>query len=181
MDQNADTPEPETHAANASPMLARFQELVSHGRGVGMHFSDDVMSKHKPNPEVMYPVRARKVITALRHERHRHDMSLAQVADKADVDKSVMSRFENETTDPRLSTLLRYADAIGVELTIHINSQNVSDITLPHFETQKVEYDWADDRSGRKTPSPEAIRFLCAPTRELEQAPPPPDDSSPGR
>lgn len=179
MDQHAGTPESETHAANTSPMLAMLQEIVSDGRAVGMHFIDELTPK--PNPEVMYPVRARKVITALKRERHRRDMSLAQVADKADVDKSVMSRFENETTDPRLSTLMRYADAVGAELTIHINGENVSDITFPYIETQKVEYDWPDDRSGRKTPSPEGI-FLRRPAyRELEQAAPPPDDSSPGR
>lgn len=181
MDHHAVTPEPETHAANTSPMLARLQEIGSHGRAVGTHFIDELAPKVKPNPEVMYPVRARKVITALKHERQRLDMSLTQVADKADVDKSVMSRFDNETTDPRLSTLMRYADAVGAALTIHINGENVSDITVPYIETHTVEYDWHDDRSGRKTPFPQGI-FLRRPTyRELEQAPPPPDNSSPGR
>lgn len=107
MDQNTDTPEPETHATNTSPLLTRLHEIASHGRGAGPHFSDDLSTKRKPNPEVMYPARARKVITALQRERRRLDMSLAQVAEIADVDKSVMSRFENETTDPRLSTLMR--------------------------------------------------------------------------
>ena len=62
----------------------------------------------------------RQLIGALRDARRRRNLTIADVAVRAGVHKSVIGKFENETTDPRLSTLLRYADALNVDLSLTI-------------------------------------------------------------
>lgn len=61
---------------------------------------------------------ARQVITVLKKQRTDRNMTVAEVAEASGVDKSVISRFENETTDPRWSTLMRYAHAVGADLEV---------------------------------------------------------------
>ncbi|MDM2402141.1 helix-turn-helix transcriptional regulator [Mycobacteroides abscessus] len=104
-----------------------LRTIGSTGRAMGVRFiPDDVPT------EVVNEVRARKVIRALKSAREDRNLTVAAVGERCGIDKSGISRFENDTSDPRLSTLLRYAGAVGVDLTIHINGKNVSDyIPLP--------------------------------------------------
>lgn len=62
----------------------------------------------------------RQAIRTLSDLRKHHGLTIAQVAEAVGVDKSVISRFENQTTDPHVSTLMRYARAVGANLQIHI-------------------------------------------------------------
>ncbi|WP_326548044.1 helix-turn-helix transcriptional regulator [Mycolicibacterium sp. ND9-15] len=47
-------------------------------------------------------------------------MSATHVADLIGVHRSVISKFENQTGDPKLSTLLRYAHAVGADLELKV-------------------------------------------------------------
>lgn len=58
----------------------------------------------------------RKTVNALKAIRTSRNMTIAQVAGFMGVDKSVVSKFESGPADPRLSTLLRYAHAVGATM-----------------------------------------------------------------
>ncbi|MBY0290917.1 MAG: helix-turn-helix domain-containing protein [Mycobacteriaceae bacterium] len=62
----------------------------------------------------------RQAIKVLKDVRTDRGLTIAQVAEAIGVDKSVISRFENETVDPHISTLLRYANAVGADISISI-------------------------------------------------------------
>lgn len=55
---------------------------------------------------------------------HRSEMNLSakDVADKLDLNKSTISRFESGESDPHLSTILRYALAVGSDLKFEVSS-----------------------------------------------------------
>lgn len=63
-------------------------------------------------------VRVRQIIKALKYQRTHRGLTIEQVAEASGVHKSVISRFENTSADPHLSTMLRYADAIGVDFAV---------------------------------------------------------------
>lgn len=71
--------------------------------------------------------RIRKVIAALKRARTTRGITIEQVAEASGVHKSVISRFENESADPHLGTLLRYADAVGADLAVFVDGARVSD------------------------------------------------------
>ncbi|QEN17524.1 helix-turn-helix domain-containing protein (plasmid) [Mycolicibacterium sp. ELW1] len=62
----------------------------------------------------------RQAIKELKDVRTDRGLTIAQVAEAIGVDKGVISRFENETVDPHISTLLRYASAVGADIGISI-------------------------------------------------------------
>lgn len=62
----------------------------------------------------------RRVIRDLKNIREARGMSASLVADIIGVHRSVISKFENQTGDPKLSTLLRYAHAIGADLELTV-------------------------------------------------------------
>ncbi|MBX7432556.1 helix-turn-helix domain-containing protein [Mycobacterium sp. Y57] len=62
----------------------------------------------------------RRVIRDLKATREARGLSASQVADAIGVHRSVISKFENQTSDPKLSTLLRYAHAVGADLELTV-------------------------------------------------------------
>jgi transcriptional regulator with XRE-family HTH domain len=62
----------------------------------------------------------RRVIRDLKNIREARGMSASLVADIIGVHRSVISKFENQTGDPKLSTLLRYAHAVGADLELTV-------------------------------------------------------------
>ncbi len=64
----------------------------------------------------------RRVIRDLKAVREARGLSATQVAAAIGVHRSVISRFENQTSDPKLSTLLRYAHAVGADLDLKVIS-----------------------------------------------------------
>jgi transcriptional regulator with XRE-family HTH domain len=62
----------------------------------------------------------RRVIRDLKKIRDARGLSASRVADIIGVHRSVISKFENQTGDPKLSTLLRYAHAIGADLELAV-------------------------------------------------------------
>jgi ribosome-binding protein aMBF1 (putative translation factor) len=58
-------------------------------------------------------------VKLLKAERERMGLSLADVADRTGIERSNLSRLENEAeANPTVATLSRYADALGKRLTI---------------------------------------------------------------
>lgn len=59
---------------------------------------------------------------ALKHEREVRGLSLGDIARRSGIDKSYLSKLENDPyPNPTLTTLVRIAGAIGVRLTIQVN------------------------------------------------------------
>jgi ribosome-binding protein aMBF1 (putative translation factor) len=64
-------------------------------------------------------VEFRRFVMSLRRERERQGLSLADVAERAEIDKAALSRLENgQHLNPTVNTLARYADALGATLTL---------------------------------------------------------------
>jgi hypothetical protein len=62
--------------------------------------------------EVLLPFR--RFVASLRRERERQGLSLADVAERAKIDKGALSRLENgQQLNPTVNTLARYAHALG--------------------------------------------------------------------
>lgn len=60
-----------------------------------------------------------ELLTYLREARLRRGLSQAELAARVGTTQSAIARLESGTADPRLSTLIRYADAVGTELDAH--------------------------------------------------------------
>jgi transcriptional regulator with XRE-family HTH domain len=60
-----------------------------------------------------------ELLTYLREARLRRGLSQAEVAARVGTTQSAIARLESGTADPRLSTLIRYAEAVGTELDAH--------------------------------------------------------------
>jgi DNA-binding phage protein len=61
----------------------------------------------------------RQVIAALRAERERQGLSLADLNERTGIDRAALSRLENnEEGNPTINTLERYASAIGKQMIV---------------------------------------------------------------
>lgn len=61
-----------------------------------------------------------KIGVILRQAREAAGLTQEEVARKLQTQKSAISRIENHADDVRLSTLRRYADAVGADLQIRL-------------------------------------------------------------
>ncbi len=63
----------------------------------------------------------RQAVRTLKSERQRMGLSLADVAARSGIDKAALSRLETAlNVNPKIDTLLRYAAALGVELSLTV-------------------------------------------------------------
>ncbi len=61
----------------------------------------------------------RQVLAALRAERQRLGLSLADIYERTGIDRAALSRLENnEDANPTLTTLERYAEALGKRMVV---------------------------------------------------------------
>ena len=61
----------------------------------------------------------RQVLAALRAERERQGLSLADINERTGIDRAALSRLENyEDANPTLATLERYAEAVGKQMIV---------------------------------------------------------------
>ena len=61
----------------------------------------------------------RQVLAALRAERERQGLSLADINERTGIDRAALSRLENnEDANPTLHTLERYAEAVGKQMVV---------------------------------------------------------------
>jgi transcriptional regulator with XRE-family HTH domain len=63
----------------------------------------------------MPTVDAVKIGRRLRAERTKQFLTQAQLAEKAGISQKQLSKIENDEVEPRFSTILRLADALGVD------------------------------------------------------------------
>ena len=61
-----------------------------------------------------------KISVMLRQAREREGVTQEEIAKKLNTKKSAISRIENHSEDIRLSTLRKYAEAIGKEIRLEI-------------------------------------------------------------
>lgn len=66
-----------------------------------------------------------RLIDGLVLVREKHSLTQAEVAERMDTTQSSVSSFERQGGDPKLSTLLRYADAVGAEIDFHVTDTAV--------------------------------------------------------
>ena len=56
-------------------------------------------------------------LAAIKQERQRQGLSLADISDRSGLDKAMLSRLENgKILNPTVATLWRYAEAVGMSL-----------------------------------------------------------------
>ena len=68
----------------------------------------------------------RQVLAALRDERERQGLSLADINARTGIDRAALSRLENnEDANPTLATLERYAEAIGKQLLVLLSDSDI--------------------------------------------------------
>ncbi|WP_236617997.1 helix-turn-helix domain-containing protein, partial [Rhodopirellula europaea] len=61
----------------------------------------------------------RQAVAALRSERERQGLSLADIQERTGIDRAALSRLENnEDANPTLATLERYAEAVGRQMIV---------------------------------------------------------------
>lgn len=104
--------------APSAPRIADLQGFVV-GRAPRDH--DLHTAEHKRLTSI------RQIIAALKQARLQRSLTIEQVADAIGVHKSVISRFENESPDPHIATMLRYAHAVGADFAVLVDGQRVSD------------------------------------------------------
>jgi len=64
----------------------------------------------------------RDIVAALKAERQRLGLSLAEVGERSGIGKANLSRLENDANpNPTVNTLLRYAEALGRTIRIDIS------------------------------------------------------------
>jgi len=63
---------------------------------------------------------ARGAIMALKQAREAQGLSLADIRDRTGIERSALSRLENETPNVTIRTLERYAEALGKRVVIEI-------------------------------------------------------------
>ena len=68
-------------------------------------------------------LRRRDVLDELVGARHRHGLSQTEVAARMGTSQSVVARLEGGGVDARLSTLERYAAAVGHRLDVRLSAE----------------------------------------------------------
>lgn len=84
-------------------------------------FLDEIIKERsKENPDfpemVEAALRARRLLKSLGERRQKLGISQTLVAAKMGTSQSALARIESGDVDPRLSTVERYANALGEEL-----------------------------------------------------------------
>jgi DNA-binding Xre family transcriptional regulator len=73
---------------------------------------------------------AHGAITALKQARQAQGLSLADIRDRTGIERSALSRLENETPNVTIRTLERYAEALGKRVVIEITDVGPSSSTI---------------------------------------------------
>ena len=86
-------------------------------------FTDEIIStRSKANPEfpemVDAALRTRRLLRELAERRRSLNLSQTAVAARMGTSQSALARLEAGESDPRISTVERYASAIGQELSL---------------------------------------------------------------
>lgn len=75
-------------------------------------------------PSIPHGVEFMKLAAALRTERQKAGLSLADLSTKTGLDRAAISRLENGVQDnPTIGTLGRYANALGLRIMVTLVKQ----------------------------------------------------------
>jgi hypothetical protein len=94
-------------------------KAVSSGRSLPRPGRSPDASQGEPTDDESARSLLVSLVTSLRAEREKRGISLTDIADASGLDRAMVSRLENGKIDnPRISTLMRYAGAIGGQFEI---------------------------------------------------------------
>jgi hypothetical protein len=104
------------------------QQRLNQARAETEAIRDEIMAEGRIRKRALEISRAqvRHTIDALRAERERLGLSLADVEARSGLKRSALSRLENDpAANPTLLTLQRYASAIGMRVVTGLQSETV--------------------------------------------------------
>lgn len=85
---------------------------------------------------------AHALIDSLVDHRNRLRLNQKEVANRMGVSQSTVAGFESEMNDPKISTVQRYARAIGVKVVFKVESKNLtSSPVMPNW----LDSSWSDE------------------------------------
>ncbi len=102
------------------------QQRLNQARAETEAVRDEILAEGRIRKKALEISRAqvRLTVDALRAERERLGLSLADVESRSGLKRSALSRLENDpTANPTLSTLQRYASAIGMRVVAELQSE----------------------------------------------------------
>ncbi len=109
-----------THRALTPEESAR----VAEARRLLVNEMPEIRRKAREHKHAYEAARAtlQDAVKLLKAERERIGLSLADVADRTGIERSNLSRLENEAeSNPTIATLTRYADVLGKHLAITLS------------------------------------------------------------
>lgn len=106
-------------------MMLRYIATMSNVGGSDARVSTiDLGSDESIDLAVRLTRGARRLVRDLVRVREQHQYTLSAVADAIGIHRSGVSRFERQESSPQLDTLLRYAHAVGAELTFTVTPRD---------------------------------------------------------
>jgi DNA-binding phage protein len=109
-------------------LSAEEQKRLDQARAETEAIRDEILAEGRVRKKALETSRAqvRHTVEALRAERERLGLSLADVESRSGLKRSALSRLENDpTANPTLLTLQRYASAIGMRVVAELESEVV--------------------------------------------------------
>jgi transcriptional regulator with XRE-family HTH domain len=94
----------------------------------------------------------RELIARLAGERQATGFTQSDVATSMGTTQSAVSDLEGGLTDPRLSTLQRYARAVGTQVNVTVGATVVFSTTLPDWITAPLAQGWSVSASVSTDP-----------------------------
>jgi len=71
---------------------------------------------------------------AIRELRHKHGLTIAQVAEQAEISRGMLSKIENGQTSAGMDTLMRIARALGVSMSMLFSKYDTTSAAAQHIK-----------------------------------------------
>lgn len=104
------------------------QQRLNQARAETEAIREEILAEGRVRKRALEVSRAqvRNTVAALRAERERLGLSLADVESRSGLKRSALSRLENDpTANPTLLTLQRYASAVGMRVVAELERETV--------------------------------------------------------
>ncbi len=109
-----------SHKTHPALTKARVAELTALGKKIDAEELDELKAVGKA-VRTRYET-MRSLIVGLKSVRLQRGLSLGEVGEKSGIGKANLSRLENVADpNPTIDTILRYADAIGVKISLAVD------------------------------------------------------------
>lgn len=96
-----------------------------------------------------------RVVDALARMRHRLGLTQKEVASRMGVKQPTISGLETEASDPRLSTIYRYARAVDAVVVLEVRPR----LAYVHTDSYRPDEVTVQSTVNREAPSPRAVRW----------------------